>query len=154
MRVLKKQGIENAMINGGGDVLVAGRLQARPWRVGLRDPRAPERLIGVLALHGQALVASSGDYERFFMYQGQRQHHILDPGTGWPTQGPHGVSFLASDAASVNGLGAVTMVSGAGAGRALLSHKTGVEALIVDRDQSVWRSKGMQAMLLASAARS
>ncbi|MDE2402517.1 MAG: FAD:protein FMN transferase [Burkholderiales bacterium] len=147
MGVLKRHGIVNAMINGGGDVLVAGRLQGRPWRVGLRDPRAPQQLIGVLALEGQALVASSGDYERFFMYRGERQHHILDPATGRPTHGPHGVSLLARDAASVNGLGAAMMVLGANAGRALINSRPGVEALIVDRDQSVWRSQGMAAAL-------
>ncbi len=149
MNALKRHGIANAMINGGGDVLVAGRVQGRPWRVGLRDPRAPERLIGALALEGASLVASSGDYERFFMDHGQRQHHILDPATGWPTHGLHGVSLLAKDAASVNGLGAAMMVLGAAAAQTLLRHTSGVEALLVDRDQSVWRSEGMAAALVA-----
>ena len=147
MAVLKRHGIGNAMINGGGDVLVAGQLQGRPWRVGLRDPRAPEKMIGVLALEGQALVASSGDYERFFMYRGERQHHILSPATGRPTRGLHGVSLLAKDAASVNGLGAAMMVLGANASRTLLQSRPGVEALFVDRDQSVWRSPGMATAL-------
>lgn len=147
MAVLTRHGIDHAMVNGGGDVLVRGQLRGRPWRVGLRDPRAPERLLGVLALEGQAVVASSGDYERFFMDQGQRRHHILDPATGWPTQGPHGVSLLARDVASVNGLGAAMMVLGKDAARALLSRTAGVDALIVDRDQSVWRSAGMATAL-------
>ena len=103
MQALRRHGIDNAMVNGGGDVLVAGQLNGRPWRVGLRDPRAPEKMLGVLALEGQAIVASSGDYERFFMVDGQRQHHILNPATGRPTHGPHGVGLLARDAASVNG---------------------------------------------------
>lgn len=149
MGVLQRHGIENVMLNGGGDVLVAGRLRDRPWRVGLRDPRAPERMIGLLTLEGPAIVASSGDYERFFMAQGERQHHILNPATGQPTQGPHGVSLLARDAASVNGLGAAMMVLGSDGARSLLHGKSDVQALVVNRDQSVWRTPGMAAALQA-----
>lgn len=150
MRALRQHGVDNAMLNGGGDVLVTGKLHGRPWRVGLRDPRAPERMIGVLALEGQAIVASSGDYERFFMAQGERQHHILDPATGRPTHGPRGVSLLAKDATSVNGLGTAIMVLGSENGRALLKDKPGVQALVVNRDHSVWQTPGMAAVLQAA----
>ncbi|NMM90222.1 thiamine biosynthesis protein ApbE [Rhodococcus sp. SRB_17] len=150
METLKRHGIANALLNGGGDVLVAGQLRGRPWRVGLRDPRAPERVLGVLALQGQAIVASSGDYERFFMAQGERQHHILDPATGRPTHGPHGVSLLASDAASVNGLGAAMMVLGSEGARALLRGRPQVQALVAERDQRLWRTPGMAAALQAA----
>ena len=147
METLKRHGIHNAMLNGGGDVLVRGQLRGRPWRVGLRDPRAPEKMLGVLALEGQAIVASSGDYERFFMVGGQRQHHILDPFTGRPTHGPHGISLLARDAASVNGLGAAMMVLGTDGARALLHSRSQVQALVAQRDQSLWRTPGMAAAL-------
>ena len=147
LRTLKNHGVEHAMLNGGGDVLIAGQLNGRAWRVGLRDPRAPERMLGVLSLEGQAIVASSGDYERFFMAQGERQHHILNPATARPTQGPRGVSLLARDAASVNGLGTATMVLGSERARALLQGQPGVQALVVDRDHSVWQTPGMAAVL-------
>lgn len=150
MRALRHNGVDNAMLNGGGDVLVAGQLQGRPWRVGLRDPREPQRLIGVLPLEGQAIVASSGDYERFFMARGERQHHILDPVTGRPTQGPRGVSLLARDAASVNGLGTAIMVMGSAGAQGLLKDRPGVQALVVDRDHGVWQSPGMAASLVAA----
>ena len=147
MQTLQRHGVHNALLNGGGDVLLVGQLRGRPWRVGLRDPRAPEKVLGVLALQGQAIVASSGDYERFFMAQGERQHHILDPATGRPTHGPHGVSLLAQNAASVNGLGAAMMVLGGKKARALLDGKAGVQALVAGRDQSLWQTPGMTAAL-------
>lgn len=147
MRTLKNHGVDNAMLNGGGDVLIAGQLNGRAWRVGLRDPRAPERMVGVLSLEGQAIVASSGDYERFFMAQGERQHHILNPATGRPTRGPRGVSLLARDAASVNGLGTAIMVLGSEGARTLLQNQHGVQALVVDRDHSVWQTPGMATLL-------
>lgn len=142
LRALKQQGVHSAMINGGGDVLVMGGTQGRPWKVGIRDPRAPEKLMGAIALH-DGIVASSGDYERFFERDGHRYHHILDPKTGYPTTGPHGVTLVANDLGRINGLGAAIMVMGATAGRRLVQGIPGLDTLIVDQDQGVWMSKGM-----------
>lgn len=135
-------GVTNAMINGGGDVLVTGQLNSRPWRVGLRDPRQPDQLLGVVSLR-QGFVAASGDYERFVMHQGRRLHHILDPKTGYPTQGPHGVALISDRLEAVNGVGAALMVAGARAGRARVAQTPGLDALIVDADDSLWLSPGM-----------
>lgn len=142
LRQLQGAGVANAMINGGGDVVVTGALNGRPWRIGLRDPRQPEKLLGVIALN-QGFVAASGDYERFVMHQGKRWHHILDPKTGYPTQGPHGVTLISAQLERINGLGTALMVSGADAGRSRLARTPGVDALIVDADRSLWLSAGM-----------
>ena len=148
MRVLQEHGIDNAMVNGGGDVLVRGQLQGRDWRVGLRDPRAPERILGVLALN-EGFVAASGDYERSFIHAGRRYHHILDPHTGQPTRGPHGVTLVSRKLDAINGLGAAIMVAGADTGRGLLASLRGVDALIVEANQQLWLSPGMAARLQA-----
>lgn len=142
MQQLQRLGVRNAMINGGGDVMVMGQLNGRAWRVGLRDPRQPEKLIGVVSLN-QGFVAASGDYERFVMHRGKRLHHILDPRTGYPTQGPHGVALISEQLEQINGLGAAIMVAGSEAGRARIARTPGLDALIVDADGSLWRSPGM-----------
>lgn len=148
MNVLKRHGIVNAMLNGGGDVLVSGALQGRRWRVGVRDARAPERILGVLALH-EGFVAASGDYERGFVQGGRRYHHVLNPKTGYPAQGPHGVTLVSHNLEDINGLGAAIMVAGAARGRALLAPLRDVDALIVEPDQRLWLSAGMAARLQA-----
>ena len=147
MRQLQRLGVSNAMINGGGDVLVLGQLNGRPWRVGLRDPRQPDRLLGVVSLN-QGLVAASGDYERFVMHQGRRLHHILDPRTGYPTRGPHGVTLISDQLEAINGLGTAIMVAGARTGRTRVAQTPGLEALIVDADNSLWLSPGMAQRLI------
>ncbi len=146
MKLLEKLGVEHAMLNGGGDVVVNGTTHGRPWRIGIRDPRAPEKLLAVIELT-RGLVASSGDYERYFIRHGQRYHHILDPRTGYPTRGPHGVTLVADELEQVNGLGAAIMVLGAAAGRALIEQTPGLDGLIVDRDGGLWVSPGLEKRL-------
>ncbi len=142
MALLQRQGVHNAMLNGGGDVLVNGHLQGRPWRVGVRDPRQPDRLLGTVHLT-QGWVAASGDYERFVVHQGQRFHHILDPRSGHPTRGTHGVALVSTDLAAVNGMGTAIMVSGVSAAQALVARTPGLHALVANADGSLWVSSGM-----------
>ncbi len=142
LRVLQQHGIANAMIDGGGDVLTLGVLQGRPWRVGVRDPQHPETLLGTLELNA-GVVASSGDYERYFIREGRRYHHVLNPRTGYPADGLHGVTLLSRGAADLNGLGAAMMVMGADQSRSLLAGQHAVEGLTVDARGNLWLSAGM-----------
>jgi thiamine biosynthesis lipoprotein len=133
-------------------VLTHGLWQGRPWRVGLRDPRAPQRLLGVVETAGPSVVASSGDYERFFMRGGERLHHVLNPRTGRPTSGVHGVSLVASDVAEVNGWGAALMVQGLPAARKLAASRPELPWLMAGQDGTVWQSPAMAARLKPLAA--
>lgn len=142
MRVLRGYELAGAMVNGGGDVLVSGQLRGRDWRIGLRDPRAPQRLLGMLTL-GDGVVAASGDYERCFVRDGRRYHHILDPRSGQPSRGIRGVALLAPSVVDLNGLGAALMVGGPAAAPGLLAARPKVDALIVAADAPPWRSTGM-----------
>jgi thiamine biosynthesis lipoprotein len=147
MRVLRQQGVHSAMINGGGDVLVMGSHQGQPWRIGVRDPREPSTLSGTIELN-DGIVASSGDYERFFEHDGRRYHHILDPRTGYPTQGLHGVTLVAQRLEQINGLGAAIMVMGHEKGQSLVRHSPGLDAMWVRQNGQVWLSPGMSRKLL------
>lgn len=141
MQVLRRHGLTDAMINGGGDVLAMGQLQGRDWRIGLRDPLAPARLLGVLQV-SDVVVASSGDYERCFVAGGRRYHHVIDPATGLPSAGPRGVTLVAPTVAAVNGLGAALMVAGQAAWTRLAGGSAGTDGLIVG-DGGRWMSPGM-----------
>ncbi|WP_066337685.1 FAD:protein FMN transferase [Azohydromonas lata] len=146
LNMLRGQGLQSALINGGGDVLAMSAPAAPPWRVGVRDPRQPQRLLGALELR-DGFVASSGDYERCFVRDGRRYHHVIDPKTGYPAQGPHGVTLVSHDLEAVNGLGAAAMVLGRDA-LPLIRH-AGVEALIAHRDGELWMTAGMRGRLQA-----
>ncbi|MEX2132107.1 MAG: FAD:protein FMN transferase [Pseudohongiellaceae bacterium] len=88
-------GIESGLINLGGDFSVIGPLPGdRPWPVGIVNPSKTENLMARLQLQRGGL-ASSGDYERFFMHEGKRYSHIINPMTGWPSDGLRAVSVCA-----------------------------------------------------------
>jgi thiamine biosynthesis lipoprotein len=140
-RLLEARGVRRALINGGGDVVAHSN--GALWRVGVRDPRAPERLLGTVTLL-RGCVASSGDYERFFERDGKRFHHILDPRSGYPAEGARGVTLVAPSIEAVNGLGPAIMVLGVAAGGKLIAATPGVEALIVDRAGELSMSPGMR----------
>lgn len=150
LEALKAQGVHSALINGGGDVVAMSQRGDTPWRVGIRDPRAPQSLLATLPVR-QGFVASSGDYERFFLQHGRRWHHVLDPRTGRPTEGVRGITLVADTLQGVNGLGTAAMVLGPDAGRELLRASEGTQALIASADGSLWASEPLRARLAPAA---
>ena len=151
MQVLKQRGITHAMVNGGGDVAVMGSHQGRPWRIGIRHPRRGDVLLGTVELT-QGWVVTSGDNERYFFRDGKRYHHILDPRSGYPTEGPQQVTLVANDSGLVNGYSLAIMVRGVEWGRALIAQTPGLSGLIVDQAGQPWSSPGMEKLWLAAPA--
>ncbi len=147
MHVLKRNKVTHAMINGGGDVEVIGTLRGRPWRIGIRDPLHPERMYAAVELR-RGFVVSSGDYERYFDRAGRRYHHILDPKTGYPTQGPRAVTLISEDMDMVNGLSSSIMVMGMARGREMVERNPAMEGIIFDRDGSAWVSPVLERRLI------
>lgn len=93
VRILKAQGIHNALVNIGGNVIALGTHGERPWRVGIQHPRQPGTLATLDLLDGEA-IGTSGDYQRYFEVSGQRYSHLIDPRTGRPATGMQSVSVL------------------------------------------------------------
>ncbi|MDL2355276.1 MAG: FAD:protein FMN transferase [Pseudomonadota bacterium] len=79
--ILRAAHVEAALINVGGNILAIGQPGARPWTVGIRDPRT-DGSMAALALHDNEAIGTSGDYVRYFMKDGKRHPHIIDPRSG------------------------------------------------------------------------
>lgn len=90
---LRAMGVENAVLNSGGDVNVIGTHGDRPWRVAIRDPFQWGAVAAVSLRPGETLY-TSGNYERFFEHDGTRFAHIVDPRDGWPVRNVVSVSVL------------------------------------------------------------
>jgi FAD:protein FMN transferase len=87
MKVLKAKGIKNAIINGGNSSIkvIGSGPPRRGWRIGVEDPRHLGKIIGVIALKSGQSMSTSADNKRFFIKDGKRYSHIIDPRTGYPT---------------------------------------------------------------------
>jgi thiamine biosynthesis lipoprotein len=96
-RDLQAQGILNALVNIGGNIIALGQRGNRPWRVGIQHPRKPGA-IAELDLHDGEAIGTSGDYQRYFVLEdepgGRRYCHIVDPRTGYPAQGVQAVTVV------------------------------------------------------------
>ncbi|MBI5889728.1 MAG: FAD:protein FMN transferase [Nitrosomonadales bacterium] len=91
--ILKEQGIRNALINIGGNVMALGTHGARPWMVGIQHPRRPGPL-AILELRDGEAIGTSGDYQRYFELDGKRYCHLIDPRSGYPVQDVQAVTIL------------------------------------------------------------
>lgn len=91
--ILRQQGIHDALINIGGNVMALGSKQGKPWRIGIQHPRQPGPLATVTLADGEA-IGTSGDYQRFFEVDGKRYAHLLDPRTGYPADHTQAVTVL------------------------------------------------------------
>ena len=94
--ICREAGIESGIVDLGGDVHVIGpHPEGEPWQIKIRHPRDAHASMCTVSLH-QGAVASSGDYERCVVINGERYSHILSPKTGYPVKGLASVSVVAS----------------------------------------------------------
>jgi thiamine biosynthesis lipoprotein len=144
--ILRAQGIDNALINIGGNVMALGSKQGRKWRVGIQHPRQPGPIATVALEDGEA-VGTSGDYQRFFEVDDKRYAHLLDPRSGFPANHTQGVTVLIpggakagtrSDAASKP-----IFIAGPDAWRAMAKQMEIGLVLRVDRDNRVFVTEAL-----------
>lgn len=131
VEALRELGIENALINAGGNVYAMGtRADGTPWKVGVQDPRNPQGTVAVLEVSDTALV-SSGDYQRYFEVDGIRYHHILDPATGCPARASVGTTVIMKSAAAADILSTALFVKGPQKGIPLAESFSQVDAAMI-----------------------
>ena len=147
VEMLRARGVRDFMVQAGGDLYVAGQAGETPWRLGIRDPRgAADDSFATIELR-DATFSTSGDYERFFLQDGRRYHHIIDPDRGEPAQGVMSVTVVAKDSMLADALSTGVFLLGADAGMALVERLPDVDAVIVTTDAAVRVSSGLHGRL-------
>ena len=130
---------------GGSSVMTYGeKPDGSPWKVALTDPRDTEGdYLGAITLDANQFLSTSGDYEKYFIEDGIRYHHILDPKTGYPVQnGLTSVTIVCDQGYLADGLSTACFVLGMDAAKPLLE-KYGAEAVFVDEDKNVYVTSGL-----------
>ncbi len=143
--VLAKAGLTSYLVQAGGDLYGAGRkLDGSNWVSGVQDPRGDKgAYFAVLPLEGHAF-STAGDYARYFIKDGHRYHHIIDPKTGYPADASRSVTIWAPSALVADAVDDAVFILGPEKGLALVESLDGVGALIVDKHNKVWVSKRLE----------
>ena len=131
---------------GGSSVMSYGsKPDGSAWQVAVTDPRDTEGdYLGVVTLNGTEFLSTSGDYEKYFIEDGIRYHHILDPSTGYPARsGLTSVTVVCDDGLDADGLSTACFVLGKDKAEELLK-KYNADGLFVDDSGHVWLTEGMK----------
>lgn len=142
INLLKNAGVENALVSAGGDTALLGDKRGRDWLVAIKHPRAEDKAAVHLPLMNEA-ISTSGDYERYFIEDGVRYHHILNPKTGKSAKQVISVSVIGQDATYVDALSTTLFVLGLQPALALINQLPGYEAIIIDNQQKLHFSNGL-----------
>ncbi len=142
--LLKEAGIAHAWLSLGGDSYVLGDHRGRPWEVGIQHPRNREKVAMRLPIADLAM-STSGDYQRYFIRDGRRIHHILSPQTGKSVDGLASVTVLAGNSLDADALSTSVFVLGVEKGLALINQLANTSAIIIDRRGNVVYSNDLTA---------
>jgi len=141
IRELKKIGIKSGLINAGGDLRSFGLIKGqRPWHIGIQHPRKPEQIIISLDIKDKG-IATTGDYQRYFIKNKARYHHILNPKNGWPTNKTISATVVADTVMDADALSTALFILGTKKGIDFINSLDRVEGMIVsDRGYASYSS--------------
>ncbi|WP_077857704.1 FAD:protein FMN transferase [Clostridium sp. BL-8] len=147
-----KNNIKSALIDLGGNIFALGNKQDNTsWKVGIQNPFKPRgEFIGILSVKDKSIV-TSGNYERYFIEDGRRFHHIIDPKTGYPSESEIISATIISDN-SIDGDGLSTGIYILGVEKSLriIESIEGVEAILVTEDKKVYTTSGINEIFMVT----
>ena len=145
--ILRERGLRDFLIQSGGDLYVAGLNDGAPWKLGIADPRGSGGQSFATLDLSNGTFSTSGDYERFFIKDGVRYHHLIDPDLGRPASGTRSVTIVTDSAMLADVLSTGVFIMGPEAGMALIERLPQVEGVIVSASNQVTISSGLKGRL-------
>jgi thiamine biosynthesis lipoprotein len=138
--VMREKGAGSGIVNASGDLAAWGyQPDDRPWTIGISNPDAPKKVIGLLNVTDMAL-ATSGNYEKYVWIDGKRYSHTIDPRTGLPVTGVKSVTIICPNAEIADAMATPVMIMGVRAGMDMINQISHLEAVIIDDDNTVYKS--------------
>ena len=151
-QLLRAQHVKAALINVGGNVLAIGQPGDHSWKVGIRDPRG-EGTVASIDLHDNEAVGTSGDYQRYFMKDGKRHPHIIDPRTGETTDLVASVTIITSGGQDAglrsDGHSKPLFVAGPKHWKAMAQRLGLKQVMLIDANKNVEMTAALQARMTA-----
>ena len=146
--ILDKAKIKSFYVQAGGDLFTRGKKpDGTDWQTGIRDPRGGEKDFFALVPVSDHAFSTAGDYERSYIVDGKRYHHIIDPRTGYPATASRSVTIWAPTALLADEIDDAVFILGPTEGLELVESIDGVGAVIVDAKNNLWVSKRLEGKL-------
>ncbi|MGF1924897.1 MAG: FAD:protein FMN transferase, partial [Bacteroidia bacterium] len=143
-QMMLAKGVEAGIVNGSGDMNTWGKQpDGTLWNIGITDPKNPSELMAILPLKNNAVI-TSGSYEKFVEFNGQRYAHIINPKTGYPATGLISVTIFGERAELANGISTSVMVMGRRAGLKLLKNYPEMSYILVSDKGKVYSSRNLK----------
>ncbi len=147
-KVLLDAGVTSFYVQAGGDLYTHGsKPDGSAWQAGVRDPRGPDGDYFVMMPVIDHAFSTAGDYERSYIVDGKRYHHIIDPRTVYPATASGSVTFCDPTAVMADEIDDAVFILGPKKGLELVESLEGVGAVIVDAHDHVWVSKRLEGKL-------
>lgn len=155
---LESQGVEDFMVEIGGEVRVKGQSdKKRPWRIGIDRPEddvtAQERQLQMVVGLTNGALATSGNYRNFYVHEGKKYAHTINPQTGYPVQTEIlSASVYASECMQADAYATAFMVMGLKKAQQMLSQTTGLEGYLIYREDGklkTWISEGLEKLVVS-----
>ncbi len=151
IQLLRQQNIRHALVSAGGDSRLLGDRRGRPWMIGIRHPRdTPKQTVEEKARTSPVAlplsdiaISTSGDYERYFIRDGVRYHHIINTKTGQSAHASQSVTVIGPDASMTDALSTSVFILGPKKGIALINRLPGFDAVIIDAKGQLYYSAGL-----------
>jgi len=141
--IMRKMGVESGIVNASGDLTTWGyQPNGKPWTIGIANPNAKEEIFSYINITNMA-VATSGNYEKYAIINGKKYSHTIDPRTGLPVTGIKSVTIISPNAEIADAMATPVMIMGINAGLDMINQINNIEAIIVDDDDKIYRSKNI-----------
>ncbi|MDP1813434.1 MAG: FAD:protein FMN transferase [Leadbetterella sp.] len=143
-QLLRNKGVTSGIVNASGDLITWGNQpNGNPWTISLAHPDLPTEAFSKLNISNLA-VATSGNYEKFVMIDGKKYSHTINPKTGYPISGIKSVSIICPIAELADALATPVTIMGVEAGLNLINQLNGVEGIIIDDQNHVYKSDNIK----------
>lgn len=143
---LNAQGVPDVLIDAGGDIYLIDEEPYHPWQIALRDPKH-HKPIAILSLTGKKGVFTSGIYERQFSVNNRSYHHVIDPRTGYPSNGFTSVTVIHPNAALADAAATALLIAGPQEWKTIAKTLGVEQVILIDEDNHLYISETLKSSI-------
>ena len=141
--IMQAAGVESGVVNASGDLTTWGTMpNGEKWTIGIVHPEMADTIFSYMNVSGLS-VATSGNYEKYVVIDGQKYSHTINPKTGLPVTGIKSVTIVSTNAEVADAMATPVMIMGIEAGLNMINQIHDIEAIVIDDNNTLYASKNI-----------